>query len=141
LNLLSKATPVDLPNAIPDEYFEALKYVMGEMNLDHASEMSQGPNGRFFLNAYSWNKGSKLVSTLIKEIEAGRVIEAAVIANSRYISMDWFQPLFNGTICFAKQTNGNKKNGGICIIYFGTKRNKFIAKFSQLGTVLKKESI
>jgi hypothetical protein len=138
---MSKATPVDLPNAIPDEYLEALKYVMGEMNLDHACEMSQGRDGRFFLNSYSWIKGSKLVPMLIEEIEAGRVIEAAVIANSRYIGWDWFQPLFNGTICFTIQKNGNKKNGGICVSYFGTKRNKFIAKFSQLGTVLERASI
>jgi hypothetical protein len=110
---------------------------MGEMNLDPACEMSHCPDGRFFLNICSWTNGSKLIPILMEEFEAGRVTEAIVVVNNHCIDADWYQSLFNGTICFSNYEHRKYKKG-VCFVYFGLNRSKFISVFSQYGNVLEK---
>ena len=128
-------------NAIPDDflddYLDAVECVMGEMNLDSACEMSHWPDGRVFLNTYTWRNGSKLIPLLMEEFEAGRVTEVVVVANNHCTDADWYQPLFNGTMCFTNHENGNTKKGG-CFVYFGPNRSKFISEFSKFGNVVEK---
>ncbi|MGV7225162.1 MAG: hypothetical protein ACQ9MH_27050 [Nitrospinales bacterium] len=126
-----------LKSIIPDAYLDAVKRVMGEMGLDPAFEMSQWPDGRFFLNTYTWSKRSKLIPILIEEFEAGQVKEAIIVANNHCRDADWYQLLLNGTICFANNKNWNNKKR-ICVVYFGPNRDKFISEFSQLGNVVEK---
>ena len=127
-------------NAIPDDYLDAyldaVKCVMGEMNLDSACEMSHWPDGRVFLNTYNWRNGTKLIAMLMEEFEAGRVTEAVVAANKHHMGADWFQPLFNGTIIIINQDHGNNKE--VCFVYFGANRSKFISEFSRFGNVVEK---
>ena len=128
-------------NAVPDEYLDAyldaVKCVMGEMNLDSACEMSHWPDGRVFLNTDTWRNGSKLISLLMEEFEAGHVTEVIVIANNNCTDADWYSPLFNGTMCFTNHENG-PSNKGLCFVYFGPNRSKFISKFNQFGNVVEK---
>jgi hypothetical protein len=134
---INKKSLNNVSNAIPDEYFDAVKNVMGEMKLNPACEMSQWPGGRAFLNIYIWSKGSKLIPILMEELESGNVKEAIVSTNNHSIDENWYQSLFNGTICFTNRRNGNNKKR-VCFVYFGPNRNKFISEFSQFGNVVEK---
>ena len=135
--LIDKTSFNCVSNAIPDEYLDAVKCVMGEMNLDSACEMSHWPDGRVFLNTYIWRNGSKLIPLLMEEIEAGRVTEAVVVANNQCTDADWYNPLFNGTMCFTNHENGHT-NKGLCFVYFGPNQSKFVSEFDQFGNVVEK---
>ena len=89
--LIDKTSLNYVSNAISDVYLDAVKCVMGEMNLDSACEMSHWPDGRVFLNTYTWRNGSKLIPILMEEIEAGRVTEAVVVTNNHHTDADWYQ--------------------------------------------------
>jgi len=69
----------------------------------------------------------------MKEKESNGSKEAIVYVNNKYTYRDWFQPLFDGLVCF---TNGNKQSG--FFVYFGNKRKEFISEFSQYGVVMAK---
>ena len=122
---------------IPNAYLDAVKRVMGEMDLDPACEMSQWPDGRFYLNTYTWSNGSKLIPLLLKEFEAGQVKEAVIVANNHCTDADWYQFLLNGTMCITNN-NWNIKKKKICFVYLGPNRDKFISEFSQIGNVVEK---
>jgi hypothetical protein len=135
--LENKTSLNDKSNSISDVYINAVECVMGEMDLDPACQMSHLPDGRVFLNTYTWRNGSKLIPMLMEEFEAGRVTESVVVANYHFADAIWFQPLFNGIMCFTnRQKVSNKK--GACFVYFGTNRSKFISKFSQFGNMVEK---
>lgn len=137
LEKLINKTPLNYSsNGIPDVYIAAVECVMGEMNLEPGCEMSHWPDGRVYLNTYTWRKGSKLIPMLMEEFEAGRVTEAVVAANKHHMGADWFQPLFNGTISLINHDHGNNKE--VCFVYFGANRSKFISEFSRFGDVVEK---
>lgn len=69
----------------------------------------------------------------MKEKESDDSKEAIVYVNNKYTYRDWFQPLFDGLMCF---TNGNMQGG--CFVYFGNKQQEFISEFSQYGVVMAK---
>jgi hypothetical protein len=137
LEKLINKTPLNYSsNGIPDVYIAAVECVMGEMNLEPGCEMSHWPDGRVFLNTYTWRNGKKLIPLLMEEFEAGRVTEAVVAAHNHHTGAGWFQPLFNGTMCFINHGHGNNK--GVCFVYFGPNRSEFTSVFSQFGNVVEK---
>ena len=135
--IMNKTSLNNLSNAIPDVYIDAAECVMGAMDLDPTCDMSHWPDGRVFLNTYAWRKGSKLIPILMDEIKAGRVTEAVVVSNNQSTDEDWYNPLFNGTMCITNNENGHT-NEGLCFVYFGPNRSKFISVFSQFGNVVEK---
>ena len=168
MRLLKAGTPMlqSLSNDwwTPKEYIDAVYEVMGGIDLDPAStpeanktvgatriytEQEDGLNqiweGRVFLNPPYGKLGSAFASKLYESIGSG-VDEAIMLVNSRATDADWFQPCFNGVICFTdhridfdspyeKQTSSTH---GSCFIYFGINEKKFAEAFAKFGNIVKR---
>ena len=89
--------------------------------------------------------GPQFIEKLYHEL-GSTVEEAIVLVNSRATDAAWFQPMFEGTICFTdhridfnspeeKQTSSTH---GSCFVYFGPNKDKFAKIFSKFGNVVKR---
>jgi len=149
----------------PKEYIDSVYEVLSEIDLDPASckeanrtvkakkfyskeddALSCSWIGKIFLNPPYGNDGPPFVEKLIQEIKAGNVIEAILLVNSRATDAEWYQPLYNGLICFTDHRidfdSPDEKNTssthGSCFIYFGPNEKKFADSFSKHGSILKR---
>jgi hypothetical protein len=148
----------------PEKYIKAIKEVMGEIDLDPAScveankivkakryyspkenGLLQPWEGRIFLNPPYGELTKEFAEKFFNDYESS-FHEGIVLVNSRATDADWFQPFFNGVICFTDHridfNSPNEKNTssthGSCFIYFGPNERKFADVFSQFGNVVKR---
>lgn len=149
----------------PQKYIDAVRSVMGEIDLDPASNpeadktvraeryftaeddgLSYEWRGRVFLNPPYGKLGPLFISKLLDEYNVGRVTEFIALVNSNSTDTNWFAPLFKGLICFTNHrinfngpdSNNNNSTHGSCFIYFGNNKEKFINIFKEFGHVVKK---
>jgi len=150
----------------PEQYVGAIHEVMDGIDLDPAScpdankivrakkfytkeddGLLQNWHGRVFLNPPYGRAGPDFIEKLYNEY-GSTISEAIVLVNSRATDADWFQPMFEGVICFTdhridfdspheKQTSSTH---GSCFIYFGPNEEKFAEIFSRFGNVVKRWS-
>jgi len=149
----------------PIEYIQAAKEVMGSIDLDPASSeiaqrwiqahthytidddgLTHDWHGRVWLNPPWGRLSGDFVTKLVSEMAAGRVTEAIVLVNAHSTDAQWFQPLWDGLLCFTDHRinyEGPNKAGsgsthGSVFIYFGTHESEFVAMFAQWGPILAK---
>lgn len=148
----------------PKIYIDAVYEVMGEIDLDPASSkeanktikakkiytksddgLIQNWFGKVFLNPPYGQLGPEFAEKLYNEYGSS-VDEAIMLVNSRATDANWFQPCFEGVICFTdhridfdspeeKQTSSTH---GSCFVYFGPNEEKFAEVFSKFGNVVKR---
>ena len=166
LKILKGGTPMlqSLSNDwwTPKEYIDAVYEVMGGIDLDPASTpeanetvgakiiytesddgLSQRWFGKVFLNPPYGRLGGEFAGKLYESLGSG-VEEAIMLVNSRATDADWFQPCFDGVICFTdhridfdspyeKKTSSTH---GSCFVYFGDNPGEFSRVFSKFGNVV-----
>lgn len=148
----------------PAKYLDAVREVMGEIDLDPATTpeanktvkakrfyteehdgLRQDWDGRVFLNPPYGKLGSAFAAKLYESLESG-VSEAILLVNSRATDADWFQPCFDGIICFTNHridfdTPDEKTTSsthGSCFVYFGPNKSKFADVFGRFGNVVRR---
>lgn len=149
----------------PPKYVEAIRKVLGEIDLDPAScatanKVVKAPEyytkeddglkqkwfGRIILNPPYGDDGPKFVARLIKEYESGNVTEAVLLLNNHVTDTKWFQPLVNYLVCFtdhrSKFWNDEHPEGtstspthGSLFVYLGKNPKTFEKHFKQFGTI------
>lgn len=168
IHLLKSGTPIlqSMSNEwwTPAEYIQAVREVMGEIDLDPASTpeankivgakriftedddgLSQDWTGRVFLNP-PWGKLCREFVARLYEFLGSGVDEAVVLVNSNSADTDWFQPLFNGVMCFtdhridfnSPEEKATSSTHGSCFIYFGPHDKQFAAAFEKFGNVVRR---
>jgi phage N-6-adenine-methyltransferase len=150
----------------PPEYVEAVRDVLGRIDLDPATNangqkvvkasiyhtksddgLAQPWQGRVFLNPpYSVPLIDRFVAKILSEYQSGNVTEAIVLTNNS-TETQWFQSLLAAChrVCFParrlKFWKGDNEvfatRQGQAFFYLGNSEN-FDAVFSQFGTVLRK---
>jgi ParB family chromosome partitioning protein len=148
----------------PKQYIAAVVEVMGGIDLDPATclaanktvgakkfytedsdGLSQEWRGRVFLNPPYGKLGSAFAAKLYESLGSG-VDEAIMLVNSRATDADWFQPCFNGVICFTDHRidfdspyeKPTSSTHGSCFVYFGPNEIKFADVFARFGNVVKR---
>lgn len=148
----------------PHKYIEAVHEVMGGIDLDPAScaeanktvgakkyhdRKSNGIDkvweGRIFLNPPYGAAGPEFIEKFLHDL-GSTFNEGIILVNSRATDADWFQPLFEGILCFTDHridfdSPGQKLTSsthGSCFVYFGPNREKFIRTFGQFGPVVER---
>lgn len=146
----------------PAKYIEAARLVLGEIDLDPASckkankivkakeffdEKKDGLTkewgGRIWMNPPYGDLVGKFVEKLMSEIKAGNVDAAVVLVNAHCTDTIWFQPLWDGCLCFTNHrinfTGDDERSGsthGSVFIYFGPDESAFVKTFTQFGPVV-----
>jgi DNA N-6-adenine-methyltransferase (Dam) len=146
----------------PAEYVEAVRAVLGEIDLDPASNataqrtvkakeffnqkkngLKQEWNGRIFLNPpYHRELAPLFIDKLVEEVDAGRTTAAILLTNNSTDS-DWFRKaqIHCAAICFThgriKFTTPDQKEvlptQGQCFFFFGQDVDRFINTFCAIG--------
>jgi ParB family chromosome partitioning protein len=152
----------------PSIYVEAAREVMNGIDLDPAScakanevvrakhffsqsqdGLSQEWHGSVWLNPpYGGNAGD-FVAKLKVELAAGRVTEAVVLVNSNCTDTKWFQPLWDGVLCFTDhrinfyggETERSGATHGSVFSYFGPRPVDFANIFRRFGAVVKRVAL
>jgi hypothetical protein len=76
------------------------------------------------------------------EYRAGSVSAAVLMVNGHHVDSAWFQPLWDGLLCFTDhriQCSGNATSSppnNTVFAYFGTEPAAFAGEFSQFGAVV-----
>lgn len=149
----------------PREYIEAARDVMGGIDCDPASNdmaqrwigaatyhtvetdgLAQEWHGRIWLNPPYGRLAGDFITKLADEMVAGHVVEAIVLVNAHATDAQWFQILWDGTLCFTNHRinfespsgNGSGSTHGSVFVYFGPHKHRFIAAFSPWGTIVEK---
>jgi hypothetical protein len=146
---------------IPKKYVEEARKVMGRIDLDPAScaaanktvkakkfytakdkGETQPWEGCLFINPPYGGEQAKFVKKLMAEMNSGKVQEAIILLSARCTETNWFQPLWDGLLCFTdhRLSFNNMAEGfmGSVFVYFGPNRAKFIKSFKQFGTIVEK---
>src|SRR3972149_4294624 len=150
----------------PEKYVSAVRAVMGTIDLDPASceqanETVQAARiydgktngdglslpwaGKVFLNPPYGKLGPAFVGRLYEFLGSG-VTEAILLVNSRATDSDWFQPCFNGMICFtdhridfdSPDDKDTSSTHGSCFVYFGPNKDRFAEIFAEFGNVVRR---
>lgn len=166
LNVLSNA---DVEWYTPPEYIEAARDVLREINLDPASNptaqsviladrfhtkdddgLTHDWAGKVWLNP-PWGRAcGQFVAKLVTHYQAGDVTEAIVLLNSNSNETEWFQPLWNHTLCFTRgrinyyTSTGEQENGsthGSVFAYLGPNWREFAKRFAQYGNVVRRVTL
>jgi hypothetical protein len=149
----------------PDWLWQAAAEVMGGIDLDPCSNCPVNPTvpatvrytqaedglscrwrGRMYMNP-PWGRGiRKWVEKAVASYEAGDV-EQAVLALPASTETNWFTPLWDYPICFAKgrcyfilgATGEVPENGGptpVAYVYLGRNTEAFVRVFGKFGPVV-----
>lgn len=148
----------------PQEYLRAARNVMGDIDLDPAScaaangrvqagqfyskqddGLREDWHGRVWLNPPYGRKTGDFIEKLMQEYRAGRVDEAVVLVNAHSAETNWFEPLWNGLICFTDhridfhtQEDKGGSTHGSAFSYFGPHTDRFIEEFDRFGYVVRR---
>lgn len=150
----------------PCKYIESVKTVLGEIDLDPASSLeanekiaakmiyteemnglSQEWRGSVWLNPPYGGQTSEFVSKLVTAYELGTVDEAILLINSNTTDTNWFQSLWDYTLCFTNHRinfyspNNEEAKGsthGSVFVYMGGDVRKFVTEFKQYGAVVRR---
>jgi hypothetical protein len=150
----------------PKKYIDSARKVMGEIDLDPASDnvandtigaekyFSDGEDGlslpwfgRVWLNPPYGKLTSEFVAKLNIHIEKGDISEAILLINSNTTDTKWFQPLWGHLLCFTDHRinfyspdnpNASGSTHGSVFVYFGINVDAFIEEFSKHGAVVKR---
>lgn len=146
----------------PEKYIQAARHVLGAIDLDPATSLkanqvvragryftanddglTQQWFGRVWLNPPYGGLSGAFIAKLVQEIAAESVTAAIVLVNAHCTDTAWFQPLFDGLLCFTDHRinfyGDNDRSGsthGSVFAYFGDKREYFAEVFSQFGAVV-----
>jgi phage N-6-adenine-methyltransferase len=146
----------------PAKYIEAVRSVLGEIDLDPASceeanrvvkatvfftkdddGLAKEWVGRVWLNPPYGDEVGKFIAKLTSEINAGNVDAAVVLVNAHCTDTIWFQPLWDGCQCFTNHrinfTGDDERSGsthGSVFVYFGPNESAFVRHFTQFGPVV-----
>lgn len=143
----------------PARYIEAARRVLGGFDLDPAScetanavvqaaryfteeddGLKQEWKGRVWMNPPYGRLAGAFVARLAQQYAAGNVSAAVTLLSSAATSTAWFQPMWDGALCFTDHRinfNGTKGNTtGSIFAYLGPDITAFAAEFSQFGTVV-----
>lgn len=149
----------------PAEYIEATRATLGTIALDPASHPI--PNkviqadtiftkeddglsipwfGTVWLNPPYGGIAHKFIAKLISEYKAGLIEAAITLVNSNATETNWFQPLWDYTLCFTNhrinfyglnRNNGGSTHGNV-FIYLGKNTKTFIQNFNQFGVIVQR---
>jgi ParB family chromosome partitioning protein len=146
----------------PAKYIEAARTVLGEIDLDPAScalanktvkaaeffaeehnGLEREWRGRVWLNPPYGRLVGDFISKLMAEMGAGRVSAAVVLVNAHCTDTAWFQPLWDGWLCFTDHrinfTGDDERSGsthGSVFSYFGSRKTLFKKSFLRFGSVV-----
>jgi len=150
----------------PEKYVEAVRHVLGEIDLDPASHpvankivkattyfsldedgLKQKWARRIFLNPPYGDLVAPFVTKAVTEYEAGHISEAIILVNAHATDAAWFQPLCNYVLCFTDhridfyssetlQPSTASTHGSV-FAYLGPNEDKFIEAFWRFGRVFK----
>jgi hypothetical protein len=151
----------------PGVYIEAAREVMNGIDLDPAScaeanevvrakrffsesddGLSKDWRGSVWLNPPYGRQAGDFVAKLKVELAAGRVTEAVVLVNAHCTDTAWFQPLWDGVLCFTDHRinfyGDDERSGsthGSVFAYFGPRPVDFAQAFRQFGAVVKRVAL
>jgi hypothetical protein len=152
----------------PSIYVEAAREVMNGIDLDPAScaeanevvraklffsesqdGLSQDWTGSVWLNPPYGGRAGDFVAKLMVELAAGRVTDAVVLVNSNCTDTKWFQPLWDGVLCFTDhrinfyggETERSGATNGSAFVYFGSRPLDFAQHFKRFGAVVKRVAL
>lgn len=146
----------------PPRYIEVARNVLGSIDIDPAScEEAQKIvkaaayytkensglevpwNGTVWLNPPYGGLQARFIEKLLQDFAAGQVTAAIVLVNSHCTDTTWFQPLFDGALCFTDHRinfyGDDERSGsthGSVFAYFGEHRERFAIAFRQFGPVV-----
>jgi hypothetical protein len=152
----------------PEPYVEAVREVLGDIDLDPAScalanetvraseyydierdGLSRPWHGRVFCNPpYGRQVCALFVAKAVKEYRSGRVEALILLLNGYGFDAAWFQPLWDGLLCFTDHrirfrspTRPEGDGGpsfGSVFVYLGPDPDRFARVFSRFGTVVER---
>ncbi len=150
----------------PPQYIKAVEEVLGVIELDPASShianntvkaqvyftedddgLSRDWYGKVFLNP-PYGKYTSHFAEKLYDSYGSTVQEAIMLVNSRATDADWFQPCFEGIICFtdhridfdSPHEKLTASTHGSCFVYFGDNEREFASVFSKFGSIVKRFS-
>jgi hypothetical protein len=103
--------------------------------------------GRIWLNPPYGGMAALFVDRLIAELALGEVTAAIIVANAKACDAKWFQPLWNGVLCFADHRidftsgdgqPGSRPNHGTVFAYFGPDEGRFADEFRAFGVIVRR---
>jgi hypothetical protein len=152
----------------PPEYIEAAKDILGEIDLDPASNptaqqiigakqhytkdtdgLAHEWRGKVWMNPPWGRICADFVSKLVDHYNAGEVAEAILLLNSNSNETEWFQPLWDHTLCFSRgrinyyTADGERGAGsthGSVFVYMGPNSQQFAKRFAEFGNVVRRVS-
>lgn len=151
----------------PQKYIQAARAVLGEIDLDPAScakanktvqakkYFDIGDNGldkewtgRVWLNPPWGRLTGAFIKKLVEDFEDKRITAAIALVNAHATDTDWFQALWDYTLCFTDHridydSNNDKESGsthGSAFIYLGPEPRDFAAQFKQFGAIMRRWS-
>lgn len=152
----------------PDKYLDAARQVLGRIDLDPAScesanatvkakkyytalddGLSKPWHGRVFLNppyGKSAPKGNALfIPKLVEEFEVGRTKAAIVLTSAHSTDTEWFQVLWEYTLCFTDHRVPYWNDDGIgmptfgsVFTYLGPDPDAFAERFAEFGAIVER---
>ena len=89
--------------------------------------------------------GQKVIEKFLTEIQSS-FPEGILLVNSRATDAEWFQPCFNGTLCFtdhridfdSPDEKPTSSTHGSVFVYFGPNEEQFAKVFSRFGNIVKR---
>lgn len=148
----------------PEKYCDAAHEVMGGIDLDPASCEEANKTvrakkyydiqdngllkmwkGRIFLNPPYGRTAMEFIEKFFNDFES-TFNEGIILVNSNATETDWFQPLFEGIICFVDhrisfifpEIEKSTPTHGNSFVYFGLNREKFAEIFAEFGNIVKR---
>lgn len=148
----------------PKQYIAAARAVLGEIDLDPASNatanqvvgaatyytidddgLARNWTGRVFLNPPYGRLAGAFVERLTNQFAIGQVTAAIVLVNAHCTDTAWFQCLWDGVLCFTDHRINFYRPGspardqsthGSVFAYFGADPALFAAEFDVFGAVV-----
>lgn len=151
----------------PATYIEAARRVLGAIDLDPAScdeanEVIQAERyftadddglkqrwaGRVWLNPPYGRAAGDFIAKLVEEFDADHVRAAVALVNAHCTDTDWFQALWEHTLCFtdhridfaAGTADRSGSTHGSAFVYLGPEYGKFAREFAEFGAVVRRYS-